>query len=74
MFIDSFQILSSSLLSLVENLRKDHFKYLSEKFDTKVLDLVNQKGLYPYEYMGGFEKFEEELPSKEKFYILFAGA
>ena len=29
-----------------------------------------QKGFYPYEYMSGFEKFEEGLPSKEKFYSL----
>ena len=36
-------------------------------FDSKVLDLVKQKGFYPYEYMSGFKKFKEELLSKEKF-------
>ena len=46
-FIDSFQFLSSSLGSLV----KDYFKYLSQEFDNNVLDLVKQKGFYPYEYM-----------------------
>ena len=60
-FIDSFQFLGSSLDSLVRNLSKDHFKYLSQEFDNNVLDLVKQKGFSPYEYMNDFEKFEEEL-------------
>ena len=47
-FIDSFQFLSSSLDSLVKNLNKDDFKYLSEEFDNNVLDLVKQKGFYPF--------------------------
>ena len=41
-FIDSFQFLSSSLDSLVKNLDKDNFKYLSQEFDNNVLDLVKQ--------------------------------
>ena len=43
-FIDSFQLVSSSLDSLVKNLAKDDFKYLSQEFDNNVLDLVKQKG------------------------------
>ena len=39
-FIDSFQFLSSSLDSLVKNLGKDNFKYLSQEFDNNVLDLA----------------------------------
>ena len=69
-FIDSFQFLSSSLDSLVNNLGKNDFKYMSQKFDSKVLDLVKQKGFYPYAYMSDFETFKEKLPSKEKFYPL----
>ena len=49
-FIDSFQFLSSSLDSLVENLSKNDFKYSSQEFDI-ILDLVKQKEFYPYEYM-----------------------
>ena len=41
---------------------------MSQEFDNDVLDLVKQKGFYPYEYMTNFEKFEEELPVKEIFY------
>ena len=67
-FIDSFHFLSSSLNSLVKNLAKDDFKYLSQELHNNVLDLLKQKGFYPYEYMTVFEKFKEQLPSKEKFY------
>ena len=48
-FIDSFQLLSSSLDSLVKNLNKDDFKYSSQEFDNNVLNLVKQKVCYPYE-------------------------
>ena len=47
---------------------KDDFEYLSQEVDIKILDLVKQKGFYPYGYMSDFEKFQEELRSKEKFY------
>ena len=65
-FIDSFQFPSSSLDSLVKNLNKDDFHYLSQEFGNNVLDLVKQKEFYPfihfilYEYMSDFEKFKEE--------------
>ena len=69
-FIDSFQFLSSSLERLIKNLSKDYCKYLSQEFDNNVVDLVKQKGFYPYKYMSDFEKFEEVLPSKENFIVL----
>ena len=53
-FIDSFQFLSFSLDSLVKNLGKDNFKYLSQEIDNNILDLVQQKGFYPYEYVSDF--------------------
>ena len=72
-FIDAYQFLGSSLDSLVKNLNSDDFKYLSQEFDKNVLDLVKQKGFYPYEYMIDFEKFKKELLSKEKFYSSLTG-
>ena len=69
-FIDSFQFLSTSVDSLVKKLGKNDFKYLIQEFDIDVLDVVKQKGFYPYEHMGKFEKFKEEWPSKEKIYGL----
>ena len=35
--------------SLVENLVKEEFKYLGQELDDTLLDLVKQKGFYPYE-------------------------
>ena len=52
-FINSFQFLRSLLDSLVKNLGKNDFKYLNREFDSKILDLIKQKGFYPYE---GFRK------------------
>ena len=68
-FIDIFQFMASSLDALVNNLPQEDFKYTSEEFKDEKLELLKQKGIYPYDYMGGFEGFDEiELPSKDKFY------
>ena len=67
-FLDSFQFMSSSSDKLVNNLPKDSFKYTSQVFDDEKLDLMIRKGVYPYGYMDSFEKFKEQLPSKEEFY------
>ena len=67
-FIDSFLFVSSSLDSLVKNLGKDDYKYLSQEFNSNVRVLARQKGFYPYENMNNFEKFKGQLTSKEKFY------
>ena len=47
---------------------KNNFKNLSQEYDYNVLDLVKQKGYFPYEYIRNFEKFKEEAPSKKKIY------
>ena len=46
---------------------------MRQEFDNNVLYLVKQKGVYPYKYLNDFEKFKEELPSKEKFYSSLTG-
>ena len=70
-FIDSFQFMSSSLDKLVSNLPKEAFKYTSQEFKGKKLDLMTRKGVYPYDYMSSFDKFNEtKLPSKEEFYSI----
>ena len=41
----------------------------SSKNDIIKTDLLTEKGVYPYDYMNTFDKFnEEQLPSKEQFY------
>ena len=69
-FIDSFQFMSSSLDKLVSNLPKEAFKYTSQEFKGKKLDLMVKKGVYPYDFMSSFDKFNEKLPSKEDFYSI----
>ena len=69
-FIDSFQFMSSSLEKLVTNLPRESLKYTSQKFKGKKLDLMARKGVYPYDYMDSFDKFNEKLPLKEDFYSI----
>ena len=68
-FIDSMQLINSSLDSLVKNLSDKDFKYFSEEFSGEFFELVKQKGVYPYEYMDSFKKFcENKLPDRCKFF------
>lgn len=54
---------------LANNLPDDKYVYTSGASER--VDLLKQKGVYPYEYMDSFEKFEKtELPDKEKNYIV----
>ncbi|XP_052806652.1 uncharacterized protein LOC128235904 [Mya arenaria] len=72
-FIDSFQFLPASLEALVDNLAQEELRgfsqLLSESASNEEALLLLRKGVYPYEYMDSFDKFEDrELPSKEQFY------
>ena len=68
-FIDSMQFMNSSLDSLANNLSDNGFKYLPEEFSGEFLELVKQKGVYPYEYMDSFKKFsEDKLPDRPNFF------
>ena len=70
-FIDSFQFMSSSLSNLVNNLPIEAFKYTGEEFQGEQLSLMKKKGIYPYDYMDSFKKFEDNrLPKKEDFFSL----
>ena len=51
---------------------KDDFKYLSQDFDSKALDLVRQKGIYPYENMSGFKSLKKNCQAN-KFYSSLTG-
>ena len=61
--------MNSSLNKLVKNLSDESFKYLVEEFSSGNLELLKEKGVYPYEYMSSFERFnEEKLPARKYFY------
>ena len=68
-FIYSMQFMNSGLNVLVKNLTDSNFKYLSQDFNGEQLNLVKQKGVYPYEWMNSFETFyEDKLPDRCEFY------
>ena len=68
-FIDSMLFINSTLDSLVKNLIDGDIKYLSEEYSGEFLKLVKEKGVYPYEHMNSFKKFNEnKLPDKWEFF------
>ena len=69
LFIDSMQFMNSSLDTFVKNLSDEDSKYLVEEFGSENLELLKQKGAYPYEYMNSFERFKEKkLPARKYFF------
>ena len=68
-FIESMQFTNYRVDKLVKNLSDGDLKYLAEEFGSENLELLKQKGDYPYEYMNSFERFnEEKLPARKYFY------
>ena len=59
-FVDSMQFMNCSLDKLVKNLADKDFKYLVKEFSCESLELLKQKGAYPYEYMNSFKRFNED--------------
>ena len=63
------QFMNSSVDKVVKNLPDGDFKYLIEEFGSEYLQLLKQKGHYPYEYLNGFERFyNEKFPARKYFY------
>ena len=47
----------------------EDFEYLVEEFGSENLELLKQKGDYPYQCMNSFERFnEEKLPARKYFF------
>jgi hypothetical protein len=73
-FLDSFKFMASSLRKLVNGLGKNDFRNLdlmSTCYTKKQKELLKQEGVYPYEYMDGFDKLGKtmtSLPPKSKFF------
>ena len=61
--------MNSSLDRLVKNLSYEDFKYVVEEFGSGNLEMLKQKGAYPYEYMNSFKRFnEQKLPARKYFF------
>ena len=80
-FIDSYRFMASGLGNLVNNLVEPHKKLLidilKQRFPNTYLlynnnidkfKLLLRKGVYPYEYMDSWEKFELPVPLDKKHY------
>ena len=64
----------SSLGALVNNLPKNGFKNISKYYTPEEVELIKQKGFYPYEYIDTEEKFNDtKLPLREAFYSKLSG-
>ena len=70
-FKDSLQFMNCSLEKLVSNLLKSgrqNFKEIHSVYSGAQADLLLRKGVYPYDYMDKWEKFDEpQLPPQAAF-------
>ena len=65
-FIDSPQFLKDSLHNLSNNLQTEDLLVTTVHSAEKNLSLLRRKGVYPYEYIDGYHRFDERpLPPKE---------
>eukprot|EP01043_Picozoa_sp_COSAG02_P014152 COSAG02_NODE_578_length_20075_cov_93.607930_9_plen_201_part_00 len=74
-FLDSQAFLNASLDTLVKNLyeggkgRRKFVHSAEHCIQPNDLDLLLKKGVYPYDYMSAWDRFEEtKLPAKKEFY------
>ena len=63
------QFMNSSLDKLVNKLSDKEFKYLVKEFGSENLEILKQKGAYPYEYMNSFKIFNEEKLCARKYFF-----
>ena len=68
-FIDSMQFINSSLDKLAKNLVDKDFRYLVKEFGSKNLEILKEKGVYPYEYMNSFKRFNEDKLRARKYFF-----
>jgi len=72
-FIDGVNFMQSSLDKLVKG--REEFSIMEKMvMEENKRQLLLKKGIYPYEHMDAFERFDEtRLPKKEKFYSSLSG-
>jgi uncharacterized protein YeeX (DUF496 family) len=83
MFLDSMMFLSESLENLVKNLLRKNpsdgyfsetFSILEQALGTSLGKRLARKGVYPYEYMNSWDRFEEtEFPTPNEFFSSLSG-
>ena len=73
-FKDSLKFMASSLEALVNNLPEGALNNLNKYFTSKQVNLLKQKGFFPYDYMDSIEKLKDTKPPTQKaFYSKLTG-
>ena len=73
-FIDSYKFMASSLDSLTTDLVKGGKRLFDLDDNLAKYRLLTRKGVYPYEYMDSWDRFNEtRFPSMDKFYSKLNG-
>ena len=68
-FVDSLKFMNAGLETLANNLPKNKFKNLEERFSGKQLELAKRKSIFPYDWFDSEEKLKQKcLPPIEDFY------
>ena len=57
-FVDSYKFMSFPLADLVKNLSPERFVFTKRAFGKK-WEMMSRKGVYPYDWMDSFDKFEQ---------------
>ena len=57
--IDSFQCTPKGLDVLAKTPADDEFRYLRESCTSNHFGRIRRKGVYPYDYMDSFDRFDE---------------
>ena len=74
-FIDSFQLTPKGLKVLAKTLADNEFRYLRESCTSNHFGLIQRKGVYPYDYMDSFDRFDgTKLPSQDAFFSKLSGS
>ena len=69
-FLDSYKFFLKSLDDVSKSMKDEDFILTRKEFpEDEKFNLLRKKGIYPYEYIDDYSKFNEiQLPSKESFY------
>lgn len=71
-FLDSYSHLNMSLDKLATNLRDkgpEYFPLIRKEFpNDRKFEACLQKLIYPYSWVDGFDKFDQSIPTPDKFY------
>ncbi|XP_054268212.1 uncharacterized protein LOC128990026 [Macrosteles quadrilineatus] len=68
-FLDSFRLMADSLANLASYLTPTELVESSKLVPEQHVELIQRKGIYPYDYVKDFAVFSEEaLPPRESFY------